>query len=315
MSRLAAALGHPASLSAYEAQFSVDDARSFRSITVARLKGCIVFAIRRAVVSRSGAIRRCVAEPNLDRVHSSPLSGPERVALNWLVRRLPARMTPDMLTAFGTFGALLVFVGYLLSWRTPAYLWLATAGLAIHWFGDSLDGSLARYRRAESPRYGFFIDQCIDVPGNLLICAGLGLSPFVRLDVALLALAGYHALTILGLVRTTLDREFHVTVMSFGPTEVRACLILLNGLMLLCGKVEFAVLGYALSPWDGLVGLFAASSWLFFGLLMLSLAPRYRREDRLASLVGGESGFVVHARAPQDSPLSRPKDRRVETVQ
>src|SRR5262245_24038819 len=109
---------------------------------------------------------------------------------------LPAWVTPDRLTALGVFGAAVVFAGSLLSNRDPAFLWLANLGLVIHWLGDSLDGTLARVRGSERPKLGFVMDQSVDVVGDILIMAGLGLSPFVRLDAALLALVGYHALTV-----------------------------------------------------------------------------------------------------------------------
>jgi len=77
---------------------------------------------------------------------------------------------------------------------------LANAGLLMHWFGDSLDGTVARYRQAERPRYGFFVDQTIDVVGNLLIALGVGLSPWARLDVALLFLTAFHMISICSLI-------------------------------------------------------------------------------------------------------------------
>jgi phosphatidylglycerophosphate synthase len=162
------------------------------------------------------------------RVHGSLLAAAEKRLLVALARRMPGWVTPDRLTGLGIAGAALVLAGCLLSNERPAFLWLANFGLAVHWFGDSLDGTLARVRGIERPRYGFFVDQTIDVLGNLLIMLGIGLSPYVRMDVALLSLAGYHALTIYSLVRSAVMREHMVSIYGFGPTEVRLVLFAIN---------------------------------------------------------------------------------------
>src|SRR6185295_5959784 len=137
------------------------------------------------------------------RIHRSLLAAAEKVLLVRLAGALPRWVTPDLLTALGLLGAATAFAGYLLAARDPDFLWLANLGLLLHWYGDSLDGTLARVRGAERPRYGFLVDQSTDAAGDILIMAGLGLSPYVRLDAALLALVGYHALTIHSLVWNT----------------------------------------------------------------------------------------------------------------
>ena len=85
-------------------------------------------------------------------------------------------MTPDILTAIGFFGTLLISISYILTNQTPAFLWLASLGLVINWFGDSLDGTLARFRKIERPRYGFFIDHTTDALGEVLIMVGIAIS-------------------------------------------------------------------------------------------------------------------------------------------
>ena len=119
------------------------------------------------------------------------LLGPlERPALQWLAGHMPAWMNPDILTGIGMLGAAVVFAGYTLSNAHPAYLWLANLGFVINWFGDSLDGTLARYRHIERPKYGFFIDHTMDALSEVLVVAGLGLSPYVSFEIAMLALVG-----------------------------------------------------------------------------------------------------------------------------
>ncbi|MDR3494366.1 MAG: CDP-alcohol phosphatidyltransferase family protein [Ancalomicrobiaceae bacterium] len=155
------------------------------------------------------------------RHNESFVADTERRILIAIARRLPAFVTPDRLTAFGVFGALVVLVGYAASAIDLNVLWVANAGLLMHWLGDSLDGTLARVRGIERPRYGFFLDQSIDTVGNLLIAVGIGLSPWARLDIALLVLAAYHMLSIYVFVRSIVSREFHVALRGVGPTEMR----------------------------------------------------------------------------------------------
>jgi archaetidylinositol phosphate synthase len=99
--------------------------------------------------------------------------------------------TPDRLTAVGFFGAMLVAIGYILSNFSPLWLWLSVGGYCFNWFGDSLDGSIARYRKIERPNYGYFIDHSLDALSNMLLIIGMGLSPYLRMDTALLGLSGY----------------------------------------------------------------------------------------------------------------------------
>lgn len=220
---------------------------------------------------------------NLKRVIQSPLARVERAAIDWLLPRTPHWVTPDGLTALGVLGAMIVFAGYALSWVSPHFVWLASAGLVIHWLGDSLDGGLARYRRIEKPSYGFFLDQCVDVLGNLLICTGLGLSPFTHLGTALLALAGYHMLTIYTLVRACLDGVFHVTLLNSGPTELRLALILMNALIAMFGAPQFVILGLALTWCDVTVSLFAFGFATTFLYLVTNHARRLRAKDSAGS--------------------------------
>src|SRR5215212_1744363 len=90
------------------------------------------------------------------------LAGPEARALEWIAERLPAWVKPDHLTALGVLAALGIAVAYVLSNRDDTWLWAASALLVVHWLGDSLDGTLARVRRTERPRYGYYLDHLVD---------------------------------------------------------------------------------------------------------------------------------------------------------
>lgn len=155
------------------------------------------------------------------RIQTSLLNGVERKALIWLAEREPAWVTSDMLTFLGSIGALTVAAGFILSNINILYLWLAILGLIINWYGDSLDGSLARVRHAQRPRYGFFVDHMVDCFNETVIFVGVGLSPLVSFDLALLVLVFYFQLSIYVFISAHLKGEFKLTYAKMGPTEFR----------------------------------------------------------------------------------------------
>ena len=131
------------------------------------------------------------------RVNDSFLAPLERPALQWLCKHMPAWMTPDILTVIGFIGGVVMATGYWLCNVNKNFLWIVDLGLVINWFGDSLDGSLARYRRIERFKYGYFVDHTVDITTQTIVLLGLGVSPFVHFNFALLALVGYLHLGIL----------------------------------------------------------------------------------------------------------------------
>src|SRR5690606_18218219 len=120
----------------------------------------------------------------------------ERWALPRLAARLPRWVVPDHLTALGLLASTAVGVAYALSNRSEYWLWLANVALVVNWFGDSLDGTLARYRRIESPRYGYYLDHLTDAYSTLAIGIGLGFSPYMLLAVGLAIVIAYLLLSI-----------------------------------------------------------------------------------------------------------------------
>jgi phosphatidylglycerophosphate synthase len=187
----------------------------------------------------------------VQRIQANLLAKAERRALTWMCARLPARVTPDGLTALGLLGAVIIFAGYALSAVHPAWLWVVVAGFVVHWLGDSLDGSLARFRQIERPDFGYFIDHSTDGLANLLILAGLGLSPFVRLDVALFTLAGYFLLSIHAFLAARVVGEMRLSYLAAGPTELRLVLIALTLSMFAFGALPVT---NGLTAFDLIVG-------------------------------------------------------------
>jgi phosphatidylglycerophosphate synthase len=186
------------------------------------------------------------------------LLGPlERPTLRWLAAHMPAWMTPDLCTLIGTLGALLTLISYGLSNINPDYLWLASLGFLINWFGDSLDGTLARYRHIERPRYGYYIDHTIDVICQVMIFLGLGLTPYISFNVACLALISYLLLSVLVYIRTYVVGEFKISYGKLGPTESRVIAVLLNILMYFLGIQSIMIARLTISIYDLFVAMVA----------------------------------------------------------
>jgi len=209
----------------------------------------------------------------VQRVNDSVLGAWERPALAWLAARLPARVVPDHLTALGVLGALLTAAGYVLSRGSLLWLWLACLGLMVNWFGDSLDGTLARLRHIERPRYGFFIDHTSDLFCQVVTFLSLGLSPLVHFGMACVALITFLMAFVYTLIAAQTRATMRITYFYFGPTEIRALLLLGNLISLSFGVVDlrhwFAALpgGGSVSIHDAFIALLAASGVVVIALL------------------------------------------------
>jgi phosphatidylglycerophosphate synthase len=201
----------------------------------------------------------------MQRVNDSFLGPIERPTLAWVAARLPAAVVPDQLTALGVVGGLITAAGFLLSRSSLAWLWLASMGLVINWFGDSLDGTLARVRGIERPRYGFFIDHTSDLFCQIITFLALGASPLAHFGAACLGLITFLLAFVYSMIIAHARATMRVTYFYFGPTEIRALLLLGNVLTIAVGVVE-------LRPWlPPLPGIGAITVHDFF-ISLLSLA-------------------------------------------
>src|ERR671922_2578163 len=161
------------------------------------------------------------------------LARAEGRALEWIARRLPARVMPDHLTALGVLAAVGIAAAYALSNRDPVWLWAASGLLVVHWLGDSLDGTLARVRRSERPRYGYYLDHLVDAIATTLIGIGLGISPHMLLITGLVIVVAYLVLSINTYLETNTLGVFSLGYGRLGPTEARVALVALNTLLAL----------------------------------------------------------------------------------
>ena len=183
------------------------------------------------------------------RIQTSVLNALEKKVLVWLAERQPKWMTSDILTYIGTFGAAVIAAGYILSARNINFLWLSSLGFLINWYGDSLDGTLARVRHTQRPIYGYYLDHTIDAINEVMIFVGVGLSGLMHLEIALVALVMYLLITINVSINAHLKKEFKLTYASMGPTEFRIIMIIINALFALIQPLRefshnFAVFGH-----------------------------------------------------------------------
>lgn len=147
-------------------------------------------------------------------------------------------MFSDLLTIIGLFGAIVISIGYALTYYSANFLWLASLGLVINWYGDSLDGTLARVRNKQRPIYGFYLDHTLDCIGEFFIFIGIGLSHLVDMRVALLVYISYLLMTINVTINSHLKSEFKLTYAKLGPTEFRLLAIILNTILVFSPKLR-----------------------------------------------------------------------------
>jgi archaetidylinositol phosphate synthase len=164
----------------------------------------------------------------------------ERRILAFLVPRLPRRINADHLTLLGLFSLAAAGVFYSLSGYSHWWLHMVNLALFLNWFGDSLDGNLARYRRQLRPRYGFYVDHVVDTSGTLLLVGGLVLSPYMTGWVGLCVLIAYYMLSINSYLATHVLGTFTLSFWKFSPTEMRLILAIGNLALLLRPMVKIA---------------------------------------------------------------------------
>ena len=175
-----------------------------------------------------------ISGPNEIREHGSFLARGEKRALVWMARRLPRWVKSDHLTLLGFAAMLLAGIAYWAAQRNRWALIFVVVALVLNWFGDSLDGTLARVRNQLRPRYGFYVDHVLDMVGTFCLLGGLALSGYMNPLLALAMLAAYLAAAAEEFLATHVRRVFHLSFLGFGPTELR--IILLIGTLYLLHK-------------------------------------------------------------------------------
>lgn len=176
---------------------------------------------------------------NPERIQLNVLASVEKKTLIWIAQRLPNRIHSDHLTIIGLLGMILTGVSYALApWIGYAAPLLATFFQFVNWFGDSLDGTVARVRNRQRPRYGFYVDHAVDTIGFLFLMGGLALSGYMSPWVAGGVLIAYYFLCIDIYLATSVFKEFKISFGFMGPTELRIVLIIGNVFLLFFSKVR-----------------------------------------------------------------------------
>jgi phosphatidylglycerophosphate synthase len=177
------------------------------------------------------------------RDHRSVLAAAEKRLLVALARRLPSRVTSDHLSALALLSMVVAGVGFALMRLTPVGAWVVAAGLVANWFGDSLDGTLARVRGQERPRFGYYVDHAIDLAGSVALFTGLACSGLVSPVIGIAVLAGYLLVCAEVFLATHAAGVFRMSNVGIGPTELR--------ILLMAGAFSAAAHPIAHVPWLG----------------------------------------------------------------
>jgi phosphatidylglycerophosphate synthase len=212
------------------------------------------------------------------RVHGSFLAAAEKRALVWMAERMPAWVNSDHLTILGFAAQLATGVCYALALHDRRMLLAAVVFLAVNWFGDSLDGTLARVRQQQRPRYGFYLDHIIDSIGAVAMMGGLALSGYMHPVTAIGLLIAFLLLSIQSYLATYTLGEFHLSLWRFGPTELRVLLVAGN---LAALRWAWVIHGrYRLFDIGGAIGF--AVMLLMLVVVSVKNTVRLYREERIS---------------------------------
>jgi phosphatidylglycerophosphate synthase len=207
----------------------------------------------------------------------------EKRVLTAIARRLPRWILPDDLTALGVAAAIGICIAYQATNASRAWLWVASALLVVHWLGDSLDGTLARVRGIERPRYGYYLDHLVDAIATACVGIGLGLSPFMLLSTGALIVVAYLMLSINVYLESYALGRFAIGYGRIGPTEARLVLIAVNVALALGAGLDFDVAGIGMTVLDVLGLAVAGVMAALMGGRAVGNLRRLGREEPAAS--------------------------------
>jgi phosphatidylglycerophosphate synthase len=198
------------------------------------------------------------------REQTSVLAPLERAALRGLARRMPVWVSSDHLSVLGFVAMFLAGVCYAASKQNPFMLQLVNLCIFLNWFGDSLDGTLARYRNRQRPRYGFYVDHIIDTFGTMFLIFGLALSGYMSERVAATLLIVFFMLAINSYLAAYTLGVFKISQWKLGPTEMRLLLIIGNIYLLHGSHAHIFGHRYLLYDIGGVVAIVGMASMLVF---------------------------------------------------
>jgi len=213
------------------------------------------------------------------RVQASFLAGAEKRLLIWLAKRLPPAVNSDHLTGLSLVSMAAAGWAYWRASVNPQWLWAVNLCIVLNWFGDSLDGTVARVRNKQRPRYGYYIDHIVDAVCSVFLLGGLGLSGFMHPAVAAALLIVYLLLSIESYLATYARNEFRISHFGFGPTELRILLIVGNFFLLDRPVVPFLGGDYRLYDIGGVIGAIAMG-FVLLAAVWRNASALYREETK-----------------------------------
>src|SRR4051812_12498965 len=231
------------------------------------------------------------------REQHSVLAAAEKRLLITIARRLPAAITSDHLTLLAFASMCLAGVGYGMAYDHRGWLWVPVGALALNWFGDSLDGTLARVRRLERPRFGFYVDHVVDIVGLTALMSGLAVSGFMSPVVALAWLVAYLLVSAEVFLATCVHSVFRMSFAGVGPTELR--------ILLAVGTVALWNDPHVTVPSLGRVPLFDFGGVVAIVGLAVALAVSVSRN--IAALARMEPGGSVRATRQPPAAAATPR--------
>ena len=213
------------------------------------------------------------------REQTSLVAPVERWLLIWFASRMPAWVNSDHLTVLGFAAFAGAGVSYALSTLTPFWLHAVNACLLLNWFGDSLDGTLARYRNQMRPRYGFYVDHVTDTAGSLVLVLGLAASPYMSAGIALALLIAFFMLSINTYLATHALGTFTLSFWKLSPTELRLLLGIGNVVLLFHPTATLGGCRYLLYDIGGAVAVVGMLA-MFVASAVSNTVRLYRMEPR-----------------------------------
>ena len=214
------------------------------------------------------------------RVQESFLAPLEKRALIWIATRLPRAVNSDHLTVLGILSMLAAGLSYWYASVNPAGLWIVNVCLFLNWFGDSLDGTLARVRDRQRPRYGYYVDHVVDVVAISLLMGGMALSGYLSPVIAAFFLVGYLLLSSEVFLATHVLNKFQISFFKFSPTELRILLIIGN-LFVYYRNPRISWLGDIWQLYDIGFAIGAAGVMLIFAITSIRHTVQLYNEERL----------------------------------
>jgi archaetidylinositol phosphate synthase len=199
--------------------------------------------------------RKLLSFKNAARLQDSFTAAPERKLLLWLAAHTPAKINSDCLTLLGFVSTFFAGASYALARWGSLGLLLATIFIALNWLGDSLDGTLARFRDCQRPRYGFYVDHIIDSIGAVLLMGGLAISRFIDWRIAAGMLVAFLLLSIESYLATYTLGVFRLSFARFGPTEIRILLAIGNFALWLRPDARVPGLSWRIFDFGGAVAI------------------------------------------------------------